>query len=91
MKSKSGGMGMKNNIMFAIVLILGIILGAFLGDVLGKYETWEWLNYGKEIGLKEPFILDLYILKLTFAIMINITIASIIGFVIAAFAYKKYI
>jgi len=82
---------MKSSIMLGIVLILGIILGAFLGDVLGKYETWEWLNYGKEIGLKEPFILDLYILKLTFSIMINITISSIIGFIIAAFVYKRYI
>jgi len=82
---------MKNNIILGIVLVLGIIFGAFLGDVFGNYESWEWLKYGKEIGFAEPFVLDIYILKLTFALTINLTIASIIGFVIAIVAYKKFI
>ena len=43
----------------------------------------------KEFGLKEPLVLDLSILKLTFALTFRINIASIVGVLISVFVYRK--
>jgi hypothetical protein len=48
-----------------------------------------WLSYGENFGLSEPVILDLSVLKITFACMFKINIASIIGMAIAIFWYRK--
>ena len=57
-----------------------LILFIFAGLVLG---------YGQEFGLQNPFVLNLSVLTVTFALMIKINIASIIGMFLAIFIYKK--
>ncbi len=75
------------NIGILIVLsILGIVIGGFLGSVLGKYLPI--LNFGYNMGVS-PHTWDLNIIKLTFGISININIFGIIGLVIAYIAYRK--
>lgn len=72
-----------------LVLILsGIVLGGFLGQLLGGLSAFEWLNYGQTFGLASPMILDLGILTITFALTIKITIAGILGMVIAVLIYR---
>lgn len=79
----------KTNITFALALLSGLVIGGFLGDVLGKVPLLWWLNYGKTIGLKNPFMLDLSFMTFTFGLTLELTVAGIIGMVIALILYKK--
>ena len=74
---------------FIIFLLAGLVIGGLLGE-LSKGIGWLWwLGYGQEFGLTQPLTLDLNVLKITFGLTIKISIASIIGMVIAIFIYKR--
>lgn len=77
MKSKSG---------WALLLLIlaGIVIGGFIGDL----TNIGWLNYGQTFGLISPIVLDLGVLVITFALTIRITIASILGIIIAILIYR---
>jgi len=70
------------------VLLVMILVGMVLGGFIGTYLPWEWLNYGGTFGLSQPIVLDLCILTITFGLSINITIASIIGIILAIIIFK---
>ena len=51
----------------------------------------SWLSYGNTFGMNNsgnPLILDLGILVITFALQIKITVASIVGVILAIVVYK---
>ncbi len=48
----------------------------------------SWLSYGQAFGLENPIVLNLGILVLTFGLSVKITIASIIGVVLAIIIYR---
>lgn len=75
--------------LFLIFLFSGIILGSLIGDLSQSVSYLQWLGYGKSFGLTEPVVLDICVLKLTFSIMFELNVASIIGILIAVFVYKK--
>lgn len=76
---------MKKNKWACFLLILsGIVIGGFIGNLL----PLEWLNYGQSFGLSSPIVLDLGVLCITFGLSIKITIASIIGIVLAIIIYR---
>ena len=75
--------------LFLIILFSGIILGALIGDLAKTVPYLEWLGYGKTFGLTEPLVLDIYILKLSFSIMFELNVASIIGILGSIFVYRK--
>ena len=80
------------NIWILIVFILsGLVIGGLIGQVTGNISWLKWLAYGQEFGLQNPIVLNLGVLTLTFGLMFNINIASIIGLLIAVFVYKKMI
>ena len=72
-----------------IFLLSGLVIGGLLGDLASKVDWLWWLGFGDEFGLESPIVLDLSILKITFALMLKINIASIIGMGIAIFIYRK--
>ena len=73
-----------------IVLILsGLVIGGLLGDIASQIDFLWWLGYGQSFGLTNPLELDLSILKITFAVIFEINIASIIGMALAIFIYRK--
>lgn len=84
----------KNGWTLLIFLLVGIVLGGFLG-YLAKDVSWlSWLNFGQEFGLGSPdgtgiTSLDLGVLILSFGLRIKITIASIIGMIISMVIYRK--
>ena len=49
----------KDNIIFLLMLISGLIIGSYLGSIAVIVPWLDWLNYGKTIGLTQPFVLDL--------------------------------
>ena len=76
---------MRKNYWACFLLILaGIVIGGFIGNLFPS----TWLNYGQTFGLTSPLVLDLGILCITFALTIKITIASILGIVVALIIYR---
>ena len=75
--------------LFLIFLFSGIILGGLLGDFAKSVPYLEWLGYGKSFGLTEPLKLDICVLKLTFSIMFELNVASVIGILTAVLIYRK--
>ena len=73
------------NIWTCFILILaGIVLGGFIGNMFPD----SFLSFGQTFGLTSPVILDLGILTITFALTIKITIASIIGIILGILIYR---
>ena len=69
-------------------LLLMMLTGIVIGGLLGQLHPSSFLNYGQSFGLTSPIVLDLGILVLTFGLTIHITVASIIGMVIAIILYR---
>ena len=80
---------MKSKSSWALLLLLlsGIVLGGFIGEMTAKVPGLSWLNFGESFGLNDPLILNLGILVITFGLSIRITMASIIGVIIAILIY----
>ncbi len=74
----------KNSWTCLLLILAGIVLGGFLGNMAPD----SFLNFGQTFGLSSPVILDLGILSITFAFTIRITIASILGIIVALFVYR---
>lgn len=74
----------------SIYLILLILTSVIIGTILGKAfsSVFPVLNYGEAIGFG-PATLDLNIFSLTFGFSANLTVAGIIGMLIAIIAYRK--
>lgn len=79
----------KNGWVLLIMLLSGIVLGGFIGMLTANMSGLSWLNYGQSFGLENPIVLDLGLLVLTFGLTIHISIASIVGVVLAILLYKK--
>ena len=77
-----------------LLLLCGVVIGSFLG-MLTKDISWlSWLDYGMTFGIGTDagtgaFVLNLGVLVLTFGLTIKISIASIIGVVIAFLIYRR--
>lgn len=82
------GAGSKNSWALFLLILSGIVLGGFIGELTQGVSALSWLSYGQVFGLAEPIILNLGILILTFGLSIKINIASILGVVIAIFIYR---
>lgn len=80
--------GNKNAWVLLLLMLAGIVLGGFIGTLTQNIDSLSWLNYGQSFGLNNPITLDLGIIVLTFGLTIKITIASIIGLVLATVIYR---
>ena len=69
----------KNGWTCLLLVLAGVVLGGFIGNLFPS----SILNFGQTFGLTSPMVLDLGILTITFALTIKITIASILGIVLA--------
>lgn len=78
----------KNFWILLLLLLSGIVLGGFIGDLSAGISWLSWLNFGETFGLHTPITLDLGILVITFGATIKITMAGIIGVAAALFIYR---
>lgn len=81
-------LGSKNVWVLIILMLAGIVIGGFIGTLTENIAGLSWLNYGQSFGLDTPIVLNLGILVFTFGLSIKITIASIIGLLLAAIIYR---
>ena len=72
------------NWVFVVLVLIGFVIGRFIGT----YFSGSFPNYGQTFGLSSPIVLDLGFIVLTFGLQIQITIASVIGVVIALLVYR---
>lgn len=78
------------NIWILLVFILsGLVVGGLLGELAKSVDWLWWLAYGENFGLETPMTLDLSVIKVSFALMFKINIASIIGMALAIGIYRK--
>ena len=78
------------NIWVLLVFILsGLVIGGLLGQLASNIDWLWWLSYSQTFGLQEPIVLDLSVVTVTFALMFKISVASIIGMLLAILIYKK--
>ncbi|MCI8797086.1 MAG: DUF4321 domain-containing protein [Dorea sp.] len=82
------GTGSKNSWALFLFILTGIVLGGFIGMLAEGVPALKWLSYGQSFGLEDPVVLNLGILVLTFGLSIKITIASIVGVVLAIIIYR---
>lgn len=82
--------GKKSWLLF-LLLLSGVVIGSFLGYVTRDISWLSWLDYGKSFSLGNATgtLVDIGILTLTLCITIKISIASILGVVIAFLIYRK--
>ena len=72
-----------------LFILAGLVIGGLIGNLTSGIDFLWWLSYGQEFGLSSQLILDLGVIKLTFAIMFKINIAIIVGVIISMFIYRK--
>ncbi len=78
------------NIWILLVFILsGLVIGGLLGQLASNVDWLWWLSYSQTFGLQDPIVLDLSVVTITFALMFRISVASIIGMLLAILIYKK--
>ncbi len=74
----------KVNWVFVILVLIGFMLGGFIGT----YFDGTFLNYGQTFGLSNPVVLNLGFFVITFGLQIQISIASVIGVIISLVLYR---
>lgn len=74
----------KGNWLPVLLVLVGFVIGGFIGS----YFDGSFLNYGRSFGLSSPIVLDMGFFILTFGLTIHITIASVIGVVLALIIYR---
>lgn len=80
----------KGTLVLIIFILCGLVIGGLIGQLTQGISWLNWLSYGQTFGIQNPVSLDLGVVKLTFAIMFNINISSIIGIILSIFVYRKF-
>lgn len=76
----------RNGWILLLMLICGIIIGGFVGEILGNLVPI--LKYGYNLGVS-PHTYDLRVIKLTFGLTFNINMFSILGIIVSILIFRK--
>jgi len=84
----------KNSWALLLLILAGVVLGGFICYLAQDVSFLSWLNYGQEFGIgdstnKGIVRLNLGIMIISFGLSIKITIAGIIGVILAIIIYRK--
>jgi len=79
----------KGRIISVLFVLGGLVIGGLIGDLASNVSWLNWLAFGEEFGLRDPILLDLNVMTITFGLTIRINIASIIGVIISLVVYRK--
>ena len=78
----------KNYWVLLLLMLAGVVIGGFVGDLTKTLPGLSWLNAGQSFGFDAPLIVNFGILVITFGINIKITMAGIIGMAAAFVTYR---
>jgi hypothetical protein len=84
----------KNAWSLFLILLVGIVVGSFLGQLFKEVSALNWLNYGMNFAIGDTksnniVTLDLGVIAVSFGLRLKITIGSVIGAAAAVLIYKK--
>jgi len=84
----------KNYFALFLLILLGIVVGSFIGHLLKDVKFLEWIDNGIDFSIGDfkksgVVTLDLGVLVLNFGLQLKITIGSVLGAIAAVFIYKK--
>ncbi|MBR1663658.1 MAG: DUF4321 domain-containing protein [Ruminococcus sp.] len=77
----------KKTLAFIFFFLAGIVLGAFI-SFLAQGSVVDWLAWGKELGV-ENININLYIIRFSFGLMLNCTVAQLITIPVMLIVYAK--
>lgn len=85
----------KNIVNFILIVIIGTLLGAFIGKMVSKVfptdsNVKEMLALEVKPGI-QPTTIDLGILELTFGAVVKLNITAVVGLIITAIIFRKLI
>lgn len=78
----------KNCWVLLLLMLAGVVLGGFIGNLAQGVSWLSWLNFGQSFGLDSPLVVNFGILVITFGVNIKITMAGIIGVAAALMTYR---
>ena len=78
----------KNCWVLLLLMLAGVVLGGFIGNLAQGVSWLSWLNFGQSFGLDSPLVVNFGILVITFGINIKVTMAGIIGVAAALMTYR---
>lgn len=78
----------KRTFAFVFFMLAGIVLGGFIAYICEGKDYVGWLAWGKSVGV-ENVSLDLYVIKLSFGLMIRATVSQIFTITAALIIYAK--
>lgn len=77
----------------AFLVLIGIVVGSLLSKVTASVAALGWLSYALTFGLESPVVLDLSVIRLTFGLSVDLSIAVIlcvvISLVVGNYFYKS--
>ena len=82
------GAGSKNAWALFLLLLAGVVLCGFIGELSKGVPALSWLSYGQAFGIDDPIVLNLGVMVITFGLSIKITMASIIGVILSIIIYR---
>jgi hypothetical protein len=83
------GKDMKKGIVLTIFLLLGLFLGSVLGEIAANVPSLSFLTWGKSIGIDPAATLDLSVFTLTIGMTLKMNLATVLSLVLSLFLYAK--
>ena len=78
---------MKKTLYLLLLLICGLVIGGFIANEASG--AFAWLGWSGGFNFNPGTFIDTDVISLTFGLSINISIAQVIGIIIAIYAYIK--
>ena len=87
--------GTKNILTGVVIVVVGALLGSFIGGVIGHAFPDNVLDFSKiERGQKqyrlEPTQLDLRVVEVTFGCLLKFNVPSVIGIFLSAYLFRSF-
>lgn len=73
----------RSKIYNAFLVLVGIVVGTFVGSICKGVNALSWLAFGIDFGMSSPLVLDLGVMQLTFAISIELTLAVVLFIILS--------
>ncbi len=81
---------MRKSKLYNIFLVLvGIVVGTFVGSLCKGVNGLSWLSYGANFGMNSPLDLNLGVVQLTFGIDVNLTLSVVIFILLSLIIGRK--
>jgi hypothetical protein len=79
--------------LIVLVLLVGGVIGSFLGELVGSFLPKGWLQtlftHGPTVGLTSPATLDLQFLSVSLGFTIKVNLVAVLGLIFAAIALRR--